>query len=247
MARQQQKMKVVAYELRYELDWEPGLGDIDDPDYLDLCRESYRSRIREEGIKFDAEVDETTFPDYSRLESKIWHNPMAEYEIAADIKIPDPIVFNTWFDSIEYLDYPYNHPGYPIMSPQMLETIQSTGDFRYCTYPTLMKDTNILWGTDTVAGRRKSDFLIVQTLEFLDAYDWPKSEYEIDGEDTNFTKVVLKEPIPALFRLVSNETRLYVSAAAKEALEAAGTARGVWFLPIDEEYKMSIWGYGKYL
>jgi hypothetical protein len=246
MAKQQQKMKVVAYEIDWEIDWEPGLGDVDDPNYLDLCRESYRSRIREEGVEYDLEVDEAIFPDSGWLMSDIRHNPLAP-PFKEVTSIPNPIVFNTWFDSLEYLDYPYNHPGYPIMSPQMLETIQSTGDFRYCTYPTLMKDTNILWGTDTLTGRRKSDFLIVQTLEFLDAYDWQKSEYEIDGEDTNFTKVVLKEPIPALFRLVGNATRLYVSAAAKEALEAAGTARGVHFFPIDEEYKMSIWGYGKYL
>jgi hypothetical protein len=91
----------------------------------------------------------------------------------------------------------------------------------------------------------------VQTLEFLDAYDWEKSEYvkeksiyTVDNDnldyETKFTKVVLKEPIPSLFRLVGDETTLYVSAAAKEALEASDTARGAYFTPIDEEYELNI-------
>jgi hypothetical protein len=239
--KQEGKMKALAYKIDCDTHWEPGVPSRKDPDYWKLRYESCRSQIRQDGFYYDVLVDESIFPDFNGLTSKIWKSPAEDYEI--DVDIPNPIVFGAWFEFIEYLDYPCIFQGWPIMSLQMLETIRSAGDFQHCIYPTLMEDMNALYGSDVRTGMRKNDFVIVQTLEFLDAYDWGKSEYIIDGDETIFTKVVLKEPIPSLFRLVGDETKLYVSAAAKEALEASDTARGAWFLPIDEEYKLKLRDY----
>jgi hypothetical protein len=239
--KRETKMKILAYKLECDTHWEPGVPDTEHPDYWELRRESYRSQIRQDGFYYDLEVDESIFPDSDGLTSKIWKGSAEDYEVEVDI--PNPIVFGAWFEFIEYLDYPCTFQDWPIMSPKMLETIRSAGDFQHCTYPTLMEDIQLIYGSDQLTGKRKDDFLIVQTLEFLDAYDWEKSEYTIDGKETRFTKMVLKEPIPSLFRLVGSETELYVSAAAKEALEAFGTARGVDFTPIDEEYKMTLYNY----
>ena len=238
---QENKMKVLAYRIECDTHWEPGVPDREDPSYWELRYESCRSQIRQDGIFYDLEVDESVFPDFNDLAFKLYTNPLSDYQV--EVNIPNPIVFGAWFDFIEYLDYPRIFLNCPIMSPQMLETIRGVSDFRHCTYPTLMEDMNASLGSNTRNGRQKNDFLVVQTLEFLDAYDWGKSEYIIDGDETKFTKMVLKEPIPSLFRLVGNETELYVSAAAKEALEASDTARGAWFLPIDEEYEVKLLGY----
>jgi hypothetical protein len=253
---QKKKMKVLAYEIEHNTHWEPGVPHRDHPDYWELLHEAYRSQIRQDGFHYDLVVDESVFPNFNELLYEIWNNPASDYQVEVDI--PNPIVFGAWFEFMEYLDYPYVFRAWPIMSPQMLETIKSVGDFQHCTYPTLMEDMNALQGSNSRTGMRKNDFLVVRTLEFLDAYDWEKSEYvreksmhaDDDDDDifnykTNFTKVVLKEPIPSLFRLVGHATALYVSAAAKEALEISGTARGVNFTPIDEEYEMTLWGYKK--
>jgi hypothetical protein len=238
---QEDKMKILAYEIDCDTHWEPGVPHRGHPDYWELRLQSYRSQIRQDGFFYDLEIDKFVFPDFNGLASKIYKNPLSDYQ--PDVDIPNPIVLGAWFEFVEYLDYPYIFQNWPIMSPQMLETIRSVGDFQYCTYSTLMEDMNTLYGSDKRTGMRKNDFVIVQTLEFLDAYDWGKSEYEIDGKKTKFTKVVLKEPIPSLFRLVGDETRLYVSAAAKDALEASNTARGADFTPVDEEYKITLWNY----
>jgi hypothetical protein len=239
--KQEDKMRILAYRIECDTHWEPGVPHREDPSYWDLRYESCRSQIRQDGFYYDVDVDKSLFPDFQELAYKIWKDPIKDYEIL--VNTPNPIVFDVWFEFIEYLDFPRVFQSWPIMSPQMLETIKSVGDFQHCTYPTLMKDTTVLHGSDTHTGRLKNDFLVVQTLEFLDAYNWEKSEYTIDGDETKFTKMVLKEPIPSLFRLVGNETELYVSAAAKEALEASDTARGAWFLPIDEEYEVTLLGY----
>jgi hypothetical protein len=241
VVKQENKMKILAYELDCDTHWEPGVPHNDHPDYWELRQQAYRSQIRQDGFFYDLEIDKSVFPDFDELGFKIRNNPLSDYQ--PDVDIPNPIVLGAWFEFIEYLDYPCIFQDWPIMSPQMLETIRSVGDFRHCTYSTLMEDMKSLQDSNLCTGLRKNDFVIVQTLEFLDAYDWEKSEYKIDGEETKFTKLVLKEPIPSLFRLVGDETRLYVSAAVKEALEVSDTARGARFSPIDEEHKITLWNY----
>jgi hypothetical protein len=239
--KQHSEAKILAYEMEHDIYWEPGVPEWNHPDYWELRQQAYRNQIRQDGFYYDLEVDQSAFPDFNGLTPIIDTSLAEAYQPVVDI--PNPIVFDAWFDFIEYLDYPCTFQNWPVMSPQMLETIRSVGDFHHFTYPTQMEDTSMLSCLSSRTGRLKNDFLVVQTLEFLDAYDWEKSEYVIDGEETKFTKMVLKEPIPSLFRLVGNETRLYVSAAAKEALEASNTSRGVNFTPIDEKYEITLWDY----
>jgi hypothetical protein len=153
--------------------------------------------------------------------------------------VPNPLLFIGDFEFFNFLDYPSVSPLWPMMSEGMLHTLLSVREFQHRTYPTRMKWLEV-WGEPTVVPSQA--FPIVQTLEYLDAFDFDKSEYVLDpdtGRVDTATKVVLKEPadgFPPLFRLKAYTHCLFVSAEAKAALEAAGTARGVEFTPVDEHY-----------
>lgn len=83
-------------------------------------------------------------------------------------------------------------------------------------------------------------FVVVQLLEHADLLDWEKSKCLMDesepGVVLRISRVVLKEPpegLPPLFRLSANTGALFVSAAAREALQAAHI-RGVIFRPLEK-------------
>jgi hypothetical protein len=134
--------------------------------------------------------------------------------------------------------YPYSKYGssWPIMSKRMLEVLLSVRDFPHQTIAIDIKDATQVADVERGIGLKDSgihnhNFVIVQLLEQLDIFDWEQSVYEPDTiSSSSFTvgeinKMVLKEPetgFPPLFRVTINSTRLYVSAAARAALEAAG-------------------------
>jgi hypothetical protein len=240
-------MKIVAYKLDWDICWEPGLPDPRSPNYYQAEENSYRRHCREVGIQYDADIIESDFPDYGEFTYHLWDAP--ELDIASTkFNINEPVHFDASLDLLTYLDFPCNNLTWPIMSRQMLETLKKVGEFQHHTYSTVMKCNQIHRVMNTT-GLKMHNFLIVQPLEFLEPYDWENSEYTIErridwtGNEevtANFTKLVLKEPLPPLFRLKGNVTRLYISAVAKEALEASDTSRGAYFPPIDEEYRMKL-------
>jgi hypothetical protein len=245
-------MKIIAYELGCHLGWEPGIPPRNDPDYWQAISQSYRSYLQDED-DYDVHLEKLTFPDHDTFYWWLYgHYKELKSDLTTISKYPAPIPieFLAFCDQLSYLDFPYNDQGWPIMSLEMLETLKKINDFSHHTYPAAMFDRAHCSACVNGSGNKMSNFLIVQTTEFLDSYDWDKSEYIIDRKGTfwkgreemevNFTKLVLKEPLPPLFRLNGNATRLFVSAAAKEALEASDTARGAEFSPIDEEYEMSL-------
>ena len=82
------------------------------------------------------------------------------------------------------------------------------------------------------------EFYLVNLLEVLDIFDWEQSEYKTRQQRLvthvkNITKLVFKEPatgLPPVFRVAKLRSRLFISNAAKEALEQAGI-KGASFVP----------------
>jgi proteasome lid subunit RPN8/RPN11 len=158
-------------------------------------------------------------------------------------KLPERIEFQGIFDFIDRTDYPYNDVDWPIMSKRMLEVLQSVGDFAHKDYPIVI--TNAEEGEERKYDSERYDYVVIQLLEALDVFDWEKSIYHRDPEPPHFLssldieKVVLKKPeggFPPLFCLddsapnASLPSDLYLSAKAKQALDAAGI-KGIDYRP----------------
>jgi hypothetical protein len=231
--------KVLAYELDYDIFWEPGLPPKSDPSYRMAALKTERAESREIGLRYDTWLDKRVFPD---VEIDFCFPPSPGYNVYCQgktkINLPVPVPFLGLIAYLPNLDYPCNDQHWPIISPEMLEVLESVGDFKHNVYPTIINDPS----TDDPPGVNES-FLILQTLEFLDAFDFDKSDYimhpEVEGLVDEASKVVLKEPVggfPPIFRLNVREFHLFVSAAAKEALAATGKDRGIDFTPVDEDY-----------
>jgi hypothetical protein len=140
-----------------------------------------------------------------------------------------------------YIDYPYlvDIESWPFISTRMLNTLLSVQDFPHQAIPIVFKVIENYLSTDEekrIASLvRNHEFVILQLLEHLDAIDKDRSDCIIGtcetatGETIESIKldgrIVLKEPsngFPPIFRIKDNANELYVSAAAKEALEKAG-------------------------
>jgi hypothetical protein len=140
-----------------------------------------------------------------------------------------------------YIDYPYlvDTESWPVISTRMLNALLSVHDFPHQAIPVVFKVIEDYLSTDEekrIASLvHNHEFAILQLLEHLDAIDKDRSDCIIGtcetatGETIESIKldgrIVLKEPsngFPPIFRIKDNANELYVSAAAKEALEKAG-------------------------
>jgi hypothetical protein len=160
--------------------------------------------------------------------------------IAADLlPLPDPVFFyqkkaRSYFDNLDSL---YAAERCPIFSQRMIDVLLSVRDFRYRKYPiAVLKDRGDEDPYQDIEKFKKlslrDDLFIFQTLEFLDVFDWEKSEYtQTDlsrelGEPGYVRKFILKTPhngFPPLFRLnFIGSARLFISWEAREALKEAG-------------------------
>jgi hypothetical protein len=134
-------------------------------------------------------------------------------------------------------DYPYNREGWPIMSKRMLEVLLSVREFPHQVVPIVMLDA-----FTPLEFEENHDYVAVQLLEHQDVFDWGKSIYERNPElpncieSSSLEKLVLRNPsggFPPLFRIGTAplQTKLYVSAEGRTALEVAGI-RGVNFVQL---------------
>jgi hypothetical protein len=160
--------------------------------------------------------------------------------ISADLlALPDPIFFfqkkaRSYFDNLDSL---YIIEGCPIFTQKMIDVLLSVQDFRYRKYPiAVLKERGNENPYAEVEKFKKlnlrNDLSIFQTLEFLDVFDWEKSEYtQTDlskelGEPGHVRKFIFKTPhdgFPPLFRLnFIGSSRLFISQKAREALKEAG-------------------------
>jgi hypothetical protein len=129
-------------------------------------------------------------------------------------------------DSLETLE------GCPIFSQRMIDTLLSVSNFSHKKYPIAILESR---DYDPYKDPEKfttlslrDDLFIFQVLEFLDIFDWDKSEYtqeEYDKEmniPTRINQFVLNTPdggFPPLFRLPFKSTNLFVSKEAREVLK----------------------------
>jgi hypothetical protein len=138
------------------------------------------------------------------------------------------------------IDYPYipDVRSWPIMSKRMLDVLLSIGSFSHQIIPVVFTHIDGILPNDEARRKaslliRNHDFVILQLLEHFDGLDRDRTEHTstFDESDPEFERIdftgemVLKEPpngFPPIFRVKEDGVSLYVSAAAKEALEKAG-------------------------
>lgn len=182
------------------------------------------------GEVLDAELKR--FDGWSRCAG--WHS-------TRDMEIPPEIHFEANFSITRKSDYPSNDVVWSLMSPEMIAVLTSVGDFSHRTIPVRFLDRSVhdadrYLPDGTVRPEVVDDrFAVVQLLEHVDVVDWERSEFRrsrIDPESVaRFSRLVLVEPpggLPPLFRIPAKTSMLFVSVAAREALEAAGL-RGMVF------------------
>jgi hypothetical protein len=193
-----------------------------------------------DGAEEDAWLRVKRFPN-APDESAFWR-------IKKDLNLPERVEFDAVGEVFESIDYPYTDVRWPIMSNRMLDALRSVGDFYHVAYPLVMIDCEQIYnaelGTESSSGIEFHNFFAVHILEDLDVFDCENSVYEFSKNNSSnidicsIEKVVLKEPekgFPPLFRDSTLSTRLYVSAEARTALEAAGI-RGVDFIQVENNY-----------
>jgi|GEM_PF-2354620 len=143
-------------------------------------------------------------------------------------------------------DYPVNDVGWSIVSEEMLEVLRSVGDFPHEAIPIDVVDASADATAPPAVDRRFYMLHVPEHLDsaFLDeeasvAVRLPESLTNMEGmlsAPTSFVfddEVLAEEPLPPFFRLEAYPWGPVVSAAAKEALEAAGI-RSVRFVPLDD-------------
>jgi hypothetical protein len=176
------------------------------------------------------------------------------------VEFPNPVLFQGFLESVRQTDHPLTlGEAFPLMSKRMVGILESVGPF-----PHNVLSVRI---TDGVIGRRLSDndshydeqgnlkpeyytddYVLLQLTEHLDAMDLDRSEYGRYNPKTNLVRLVEKfvfkdigREFPPIFRLTNCPTDLFISEAAKEALETAGI-KSLWLTSYgDTEIENIFW------
>ena len=129
----------------------------------------------------------------------------------------------------------------------MIEVLESVGSFPHRVLSTRIFDGDI--GRSLAEGNRRfdeqgnfkpefysDDYVLLQITEHLDTMDLDRSVYDYYDPEVNMLagidKLVLKDigqEYPPIFRLAQCPADLFITDAAKQALEAAGI-RGYWLI-----------------
>jgi hypothetical protein len=157
---------------------------------------------------------------------------------------PEPIDFAGFLDRLPHQTDFLSTDGFePIISKRMLYVLCSVGDFLHRTISTRIYDYGFQdqgkgsYGKHDYegpaiapAGEFNEDYVGLQLLEHVDGIDYDESEFRFrlnPNMPPYVTSLVFREPVggfPPIFRLdrTGENQRLFVSPAAKEALEEAG-------------------------
>ncbi len=152
-------------------------------------------------------------------------------------KMPAEISFiglRNWLSPTD-MPYMWNPSSWPIMPRRMVDVLLAVGDFPHQIIPVIFKSEDEDFTAKYINGplpKPNYDYVILQLLGLLNIFDHELSVYtpkpsEINPEIvfiTNVREIFLKEPeegFPPIFRVKDDEISLYVSAKAKDALEAA--------------------------
>lgn len=127
-------------------------------------------------------------------------------------------------ERLNWLDYPDEEFGYPIVSKKMLDVLLSVGKFQHQAIPLKIYDYQ--------SEDRTNNFAFLHLLECINVLDREKTKFfKASGR---VRQAALKEPkdgYPPLFRVKNAGLARFISAEAKEALEAANI-KGVRFVPL---------------
>jgi hypothetical protein len=154
----------------------------------------------------------------------------------------EPIDFVGFLDErLHQTDYLYTNDSdlKPIISKRMLYVLRSVGEFPHKVISTRIYDygfqaqgrNNYEGNTIPPAGEFNEDYVSLQLLEHVDGIDYEQTEFRPSVNPAilppRITNLILQEPVggfPPVFRLnrAGENIFLFVSPAAKEALEEAG-------------------------
>jgi hypothetical protein len=157
---------------------------------------------------------------------------------------PEPINLVGFLDRLPHqTDFLSTDDFEPIISKRMLYVLRSIGEFPHKAISTRIYDYRFQnQGRESYGrhdyegpaieptGEFNEDYVGLQLLERVDGIDYELTEFRLSVNPAilppQITNLVLKEPIggfPPIFRLAKKRTTyLFVSPAAKEALEASG-------------------------
>jgi hypothetical protein len=195
------------------------------------------------------------FWDYSHLVDDIPDAELVPFEgddqvagwlSVRTIEVPSRIYFEANFAALGQTDFPVNNVTWPLMSRRMADALLAVGRFPHRLVPVVMLDDTVPSDKrfdasgEPLPGVANFDYVVLQVLEHLDAFDWERSEYRphrrLPGRVAEVNKLVLKEPpggFPPVFRLAVKSSYLFVSATAKQALDKAGIT-GLDYLTLDK-------------
>ncbi len=147
------------------------------------------------------------------------------------IAIEEPIEFVANFATLAGTDLPVcDERTWPVMSRHMLDTLLSVGAFSHRAIACRMIDDTVMppdrYDDRGLRSAIVDDrFVLVHlTTHVDDAFDWKRSVFERDNDESErlliVTKLVLRDvPLPPLFRLAPYPRKLFVSSEAKEAID----------------------------
>jgi hypothetical protein len=217
---------IIAYKMRPSLD------------HLDSLPEDPMDREYGEAENYDALIYKPTQAEEVGI---------GLIENAEPYEVPEPVDWVSFLDTrLHQTDYLYNDLRWPLISKRMLYVLCSAGEFPHKVISTRIYDygfqdqgrNNYESRTTLPAGEFNEDYVGLQLLEHVDGIDPDSCEYEDDYPGILPPSLIswrLKEPIggfPPIFRLnrSGEDLFLFVSPAAKEALEEAGI-KGLDFFP----------------
>jgi hypothetical protein len=172
---------------------------------------------------------------------------IAMCEPSETIEFPNPVEFQGLLSTVRQTDFPVIEEGWLVMSKRMVDVLESVGSFPHRVLPTRILDGDL--GRSLAEGDRRfdeqgnfnpefytDDYVLLQITEHLNAMDLEHSVFQRLNPKTNnvsgVRKFVFKDigrEYPPIFRLSNCKVFLFISEAAKQALEAA-EIQGLWLI-----------------
>jgi hypothetical protein len=183
------------------------------------------------------------------------------YAEPSEVDIPSqPLLFQGLLRTVYLTDYPVTlGETYPLMSKRMVEVLESVGSFPHQVIPVRILDGAIGRHLSDEDNRYDADdnlkpeyytddYVLLHLTSHLDAMDLERSEYERYNPETNLVRFVdqyifkdIGQEYPPVFRLLHCPSDLFISEAAKEALQAAGM-KSLWLTSYgDTEVENIFW------
>lgn len=168
------------------------------------------------------------------------------------IEFPNPVELVGLLSTLRLTDYPMIDQGWPLMSKRMVEVLKSVAPLPHYVLPTRIVEGRV--GSTLTEGHSRfneqgnlkpefytDDYVLLQITEFFDVLDLERSVYRRYNSDINtvsglndaFFKDIGQE-YPPIFRIPHSPVDLYITEAAKQALEDA-CIKGCWIIPTNDE------------